>query len=129
MAAEAKNTALAIASIVAAALLIGAAGFLRHFDDGEQVELATPPATTAYAKAEGPGRTPPPKSGRACESVSIRLFPEVVTAAAVLNILARSRTRRTRTAIDTSNSARVNACADRAFIPGSIAVERHESFC
>jgi cobalt-zinc-cadmium efflux system membrane fusion protein len=58
MPAEARKNALLIASIMAGAVLIGLAGFFKHFDDGEP-ELAAP-VTTAYAKAEGPGRTPPP---------------------------------------------------------------------
>jgi cobalt-zinc-cadmium efflux system membrane fusion protein len=57
MPAEARKNALVIASITAGAVLIGLAGFLKHFDDGEPAELA--PATSAYAKAEGPARTPP----------------------------------------------------------------------
>ena len=57
MPAEARKNALVVASITTGALLIGLAGFLKHFDDGEPAELA--PATSAYAKAEGPARTPP----------------------------------------------------------------------
>jgi cobalt-zinc-cadmium efflux system membrane fusion protein len=41
--------------IAGAGLLIGAAGFLKHFEDGEPADLGAP-ATTAYAKAEGTGR-------------------------------------------------------------------------
>ncbi len=58
MSAEARKNALVIASITAGAVLIGLAGFLKHFEDGESAELV--PATSAYAKAEGPARTPPP---------------------------------------------------------------------
>jgi cobalt-zinc-cadmium efflux system membrane fusion protein len=53
MAAEAQKTALVIGGLVGAALLIGGAAFLKHFDDEEQTADRAP-ATAAYAKAEGP---------------------------------------------------------------------------
>jgi membrane fusion protein, heavy metal efflux system len=52
---ETKRNAFMIAMITGAGVLIGIAGFLKHFEDGEPVEPG-PPVTAAYAKAEGPGR-------------------------------------------------------------------------
>ncbi len=59
MSPETKRNASVIAMIMGAGLLIGFAGLLKHFDEGESVEPG-PSVTAAYAKAEGPGRTTPP---------------------------------------------------------------------
>jgi cobalt-zinc-cadmium efflux system membrane fusion protein len=61
MISQAKKNALAVATMMAAALLIGLAGVIQHFDYGEDAAAGVP-ATTAYAKAEAPETrpTPPP---------------------------------------------------------------------